>query len=213
LYNKKSVLPWGTCFEKITCHAGIPHDICKGEIGMRVIAGSARGRRLKTLEGMDVRPTTDKVKEAIFSAIQFDLPDAAVLDLFAGSGQMGIEALSRGAASVVFVDRSARSLQVTRENLESVQFAEQAQLHQTEAQSFLQSTAMQFDIAILDPPYRKGMHEKLLPLLAEHMADNGIVICEHETGLEMPQSVGVLEQKKQKKYGAITVTTYICRRD
>ena len=71
---------------------------------------------------------------------------------------------------------------------------------------------MQFDIAILDPPYRKGMHEKLLPLLAEHMADNGIVICEHETGLEMPQSVGVLEQKKQKKYGAITVTTYICRR-
>jgi 16S rRNA (guanine(966)-N(2))-methyltransferase RsmD len=110
---------------------------------MRVIAGSARGRRLKTLEGMDVRPTTDKVKEAIFSAIQFDLPDAAVLDLFAGSGQMGIEALSRGAASVVFVDRSARSLQVTRENLESVQFAEQAQLHQTEAQSFLQSTAMQ----------------------------------------------------------------------
>ena len=167
---------------------------------MRVIAGSARGRRLKTLEGMDVRPTTDKVKEAIFSAIQFDLPDAAVLDLFAGSGQMGIEALSRGAASVVFVDRSARSLQVT-------------QLHQTEAQSFLQSTAMQFDIAILDPPYRKGMHEKLLPLLAEHMADNGIVICEHETGLEMPQSVGILEQKKQKKYGAITVTTYICRRD
>ena len=173
---------------------------------MRVIAGSARGRRLKTLEGMDVRPTTDKVKEAIFSAIQFDLPDAAVLDLFAGSGQMGIEALSRGAASVVFVDRSARSLQVTQENLESVQFAEQAQLHQTEAQSFLQSTAMQFDIAILDPPYRKGMHEKLLPLLAEHMADNGIVICE-------PQSVGILEQKKQKKYGAITVTTYICRRD
>ena len=82
---------------------------------MRVIAGSARGRKLKTLEGMDVRPTTDKVKEAIFSAIQFDLPDAAVLDLFAGSGQMGIEALSRGAASVVFVDRSARSLQVTRE--------------------------------------------------------------------------------------------------
>ena len=124
---------------------------------MRVIAGSARGRKLKTLEGMDVRPTTDKVKEAIFSAIQFDLPDAAVLDLFAGSGQMGIEALSRGAASVVFVDRSARSLQVTRENLESVQFAEQAQLHQTEAQSFLQSTAMQFDIAILDPPDRKGM--------------------------------------------------------
>ena len=180
---------------------------------MRVIAGSAKGRKLKTLEGLDVRPTTDKVKEAIFSAIQFDLPGADVLDLFAGSGQMGIEALSRGAETAVFVDRSARSLQMTKENLESVQLAAQAQLHQAEAQSFLQTTAMQFDIAILDPPYRKGFHEKLLPLLAERMADEGIVICEHETGLEMPETVGVLEQKKQKKYGAITVTTYVCRKD
>ena len=134
---------------------------------MRVIAGSAKGRKLKTLEGLDVRPTTDKVKEAIFSAIQFDLPGAVVLDLFAGSGQMGIEALSRGAETAVFVDRSARSLQMTKENLESVQLAAQAQLHQAEAQSFLQTTAMQFDIAILDPPYRKGFHEKLLPLLAD----------------------------------------------
>ena len=90
---------------------------------MRVIAGSAKGRKLKTLEGLDVRPTTDKVKEAIFSAIQFDLPGAVVLDLFAGSGQMGIEALSRGAETAVFVDRSARSLQMTKENLESVQLA------------------------------------------------------------------------------------------
>ena len=171
---------------------------------MRVIAGSAKGRKLKTLEGLDVRPTTDKVKEAIFSAIQFDLPGAVVLDLFAGSGQMGIEALSRGAETAVFVDRSARSLQMTKENLESVQLA---------AQAPLQTTAMQFDIAILDPPYRKGFHEKLLPLLAERMADEGIVICEHETGLEMPETVGVLEQKKQKKYGAITVTTYVCRKD
>lgn len=96
---------------------------------MRVIAGSAKGRKLKTLEGLDVRPTTDKVKEAIFSAIQFDLPGAVVLDLFAGSGQMGIEALSRGAETAVFVDRSARSLQMTKENLESVQLAAQAQLH------------------------------------------------------------------------------------
>ena len=92
---------------------------------MRVIAGSAKGRKLKTLEGLDVRPTTDKVKEAIFSAIQFDLPGAVVLDLFAGSGQMGIEALSRGAETAVFVDRSARSLQMTKENLESVQLAAQ----------------------------------------------------------------------------------------
>lgn len=180
---------------------------------MRVIAGSAKGRKLKTLEGMDVRPTTDKVKEAIFSAIQFDLPGATVLDLFAGSGQMGIEALSRGADIAVFVDNSARSLRMTQENLESVHLVDQAQLHQMEAQSFLQTTAMQFDVAILDPPYRKGFHEKLLPLLAKCMNSDGIVICEHETGLEMPEAVAELVQKKQKKYGAITVTTYVCRRD
>ena len=123
---------------------------------MREIAGKCRSLPLKTVPGRLTRPTTDRIKETLFNMLQPYLPDARFLDLFAGSGAIGIEALSRGAASVVFVDRSARSLQVTRENLESVQFAEQAQLHQTETQSFLQSTAMQFDIAILDPPYRKG---------------------------------------------------------
>lgn len=176
---------------------------------MRVIAGTAKGRRLKTLEGNDVRPTTDKVKEAIFSSIQFDLPGASVLDLFAGSGQMGIEALSRGAKQVDFVDHSPRSLTITRENLAVVQMLEQAQLHQTDSVTFLQSTALQFDIAILDPPYRNGMIMKLLPLLELHMQQNGIIICEHETSLELPEYVGALHLEKQKKYSTITVTTYV----
>ena len=179
---------------------------------MRVIAGSAKGRKLKTLEGLDVRPTTDKVKEAVFSAIQFDLPGAAVLDLFAGSGQMGIEALSRGAEQVVFVDSSARSLSVTKENLETVHFTESAQLYQMQAQAFLLSSAFSYNIAILDPPYHKGMLEELLPLLAKHMLEDGIVICEHETGLKLPEKIDVLCLKKQRKYGAITVTTYVCER-
>ncbi len=180
---------------------------------MRVIAGSAKGRKLKTLEGMEVRPTTDKVKEAIFSAIQFDLPGAVVLDLFAGSGQMGIEALSRGAERVVFVDNSSRSLSVTRENLASVELCEQAHLHQMDAISFLRSTTEQFHIAILDPPYRKGLLLELLPLLESKMESEGKVICEHETGLSLPDSIGALQQSKQRKYGAITVTTYVCRRE
>lgn len=180
---------------------------------MRVIAGSAKGRKLKTLEGMEVRPTTDKVKEAVFSSIQFDLPGAEVLDLFSGSGQMGIEALSRGANHAVFVDRAANSLRVTRENLESLQFLSDASLHQMDALSFLQSTATQFDIAILDPPYRKGILMQILPLLEGKMRPDGIVICEHETGLELPESVGTLCLTKQRKYSTITITTYLCKRE
>ncbi len=180
---------------------------------MRVIAGSAKGQKLKTLEGNDVRPTTDKVKEAIFSAIQFDLQDALVLDLFAGSGQMGIEALSRGAAEIICVDQSSRSLAVTRENLEKVHFLDQAQLHQTDAISFLNRTSLRFHIAILDPPYHKDLLQEILPVLEPRMQPEGTVICEHEAGLLLPEKVGSLLFRKQKKYGAIAVTYYTCRKD
>ncbi len=178
---------------------------------MRVITGSAKGRKLKTLEGMDVRPTTDKVKEAIFSSIQFDLPDAQVLDLFAGSGQMGIEAISRGAAYVVFVDQSARSLKTVQENLSACQMIAQAECHQMEACSFLQRSTQKFHIAILDPPYRKNVLERVLPLLAAHMLEDGLVVCEHESGHSLPDQVETLVRIKEKKYGAIQVTTYQCR--
>ena len=94
---------------------------------MRIISGTARGRRLKTLEGMDVRPTTEKVKEAIFSSIQFDLPQATVLDLFAGSGQLGLEALSRGAKRAYLIDHSPKALSVIRENVAAAGFSEQAE--------------------------------------------------------------------------------------
>ncbi len=121
---------------------------------MRIISGTARGRRLKTLEGMDVRPTTEKVKEAIFSSIQFDLPQATVLDLFAGSGQLGLEALSRGAKRAYLIDHSPKALSVIRENVAAAGFSEQAEVIQTEAAAFLKSSAptMQWDLVFLDPP-------------------------------------------------------------
>ena len=112
---------------------------------MRVIAGSAKGRKLKTLDGDEVRPTTDKVKEAIFSSIQFDLPQASVLDLFAGSGQMGIEALSRGAEKVIFVDISSKSLSITKENLSSLDMLEYAELFQISAIDFLDQNNNKYD--------------------------------------------------------------------
>lgn len=108
-----------------------------GVVRMRVITGFAKGRKLRTLSGEDVRPTTDRVKEALFSIIQFEIEGRRVLDLFAGSGQLGIEALSRGAASAVFVDSSRDSIEVVRENLNTTQLAQSAQVMQMDSLAFL----------------------------------------------------------------------------
>jgi 16S rRNA (guanine(966)-N(2))-methyltransferase RsmD len=178
---------------------------------MRIISGTARGRRLKTLEGMDVRPTTEKVKEAIFSAIQFDLPQATVLDLFAGSGQLGLEALSRGAKQAYFVDHSPKSLSVVRENIAAAGFAEQAEVIQTEATAFLRSLAptVQFDLVFLDPPYRHDTIQEILPLLDGKLTPDGKIICEHERELTLPDSISVWKKKKTYTYSSIAVTVYI----
>ncbi len=175
---------------------------------MRVITGSARGRRLRTLEGMDVRPTTDKVKEAIFSIVQFDIEGSAVLDLFSGSGQMGIEALSRGANSCVFIDNSRASLEVTRENIAAVGFQKQASVSNMDSIDFLKTCKYTFDLAFLDPPYGKGLIEKAMPLLCEKMSDRGIILCEHEKGLELPENYGKMFKHRTYKYGKIEVTVY-----
>lgn len=180
---------------------------------MRVIAGSARGRKLQTLEGFDVRPTTDKVKEAIFSSIQFDLPGATVLDLFAGSGQMGIESLSRGAEKAIFVDMSVKSLNITKSNIASVDMQESALCYQADGRDFLRTDRSRYHIAFIDPPYNKGLIEEVLPLLEERMVAGGKVICEHESELNLPESVGRLTIKKKYRYGKINVTVYICREE
>jgi 16S rRNA (guanine(966)-N(2))-methyltransferase RsmD len=179
---------------------------------MRVITGKAKGRKLKTLEGNDVRPTTDKVKEAVFSAIQFEIEGARVIDLFSGSGQMGIEALSRGADYAVFTDISKRSLDVTRENLESTGFLQQSRLINTDGIEFIKNTAEKFDIAILDPPYRHGLIEKTLSYLVKIMNDNGIIICEHEKELELDEC-DRLNIRKKYSYGKISVTLFSVSRE
>lgn len=175
---------------------------------MRVITGSARGRKLKTLEGEDVRPTTDMVKEAIFSIIQFDIEGSTVLDLFSGSGQLGIEALSRGAKYCRFVDKSNASAECTRENLRTCGFVKDSAVTVMDSIEFARQVRMTFDIAFLDPPYRNGIVEKTMPLLADKMSDRGIVVCEHEKGLELPDNYGKLVKAKTYRYGKIEVTVY-----
>lgn len=175
---------------------------------MRVITGTARGRKLKTLEGNDVRPTTDRVKEAIFSTIQFEVQGAKVLDLFAGSGQMGIEALSRGAKLAVFVDHSKRSLEVVRENLKSTGLAVGSRVVTMDYKAFLAGCHDRFDIAILDPPYLQGILQEALPLVAERMESSGVILCEHPKGEELPETVVDFKKVKQYNYGKIVVTAY-----
>ena len=175
---------------------------------MRVITGSARGRKLIAPEGLDTRPTTDKVKEAICSSLQFDFPGAAVLDLFAGSGQMAIEALSRGAAHAVLVDADRRAVACIRENVKACRFTEQAVILQADALSYLSRCTEKFDIALLDPPYRNGLLPQILPILAEKMHKNGIIVCEHEPECNLPQTISHFDLQKQKKYGKITVSVY-----
>lgn len=175
---------------------------------MRVITGIARGMRLKTAEGLDVRPTAEKIKEAMFSIVQFDLEDAVVLDLFAGSGQLGIEALSRGASKAYFVDSSTASIGIVRENLKHTRLEENAVVCNMPNSAFLRTTPAKFDIAFLDPPYSKKLIQRSLPALVEKMSENGIIVCEHEKECRLPEQEGDFHIDKTYRYGQISVTVY-----
>lgn len=152
----------------------------KDEISLRVIAGSSRGTKLHCLDGLDVRPTLDRVKEAVFSMLTSYLADSNVLDLFAGSGALGIEALSRGAKSSVFVDLSPISLSVTKKNLMATHLTDKAICVNQDFSSFLQSTKNKFDIVFLDPPYSKGLLNEALKQILKYQVLNsdGLVVCE-----------------------------------
>ena len=175
---------------------------------MRVITGSCRGKKLKTLETMDTRPTTDMVKEAVFSAIQFDVPGASVLDLFAGSGQMGIEALSRDASHCVFVDNNPSAVAVIKDNINSCGFNSKSRVLNMDSLEYLKLAKPGFDIALLDPPYGQGLIEKTVPLLVPKLNPGAIVVCEHERETTLPDEMAELKLHKRYRYGKICVTIY-----
>lgn len=175
---------------------------------MRVITGSARGRRLETLNGEDVtRPTTESVKEAMFSMIQFELEDKKVLDLFAGSGQLGIEALSRGARVCTFVENNRQALKIVQSNLAHCALEEKANVVLSDADSFL-LRKNSFDIALLDPPYNKGMLQRALPALVTAMADGGVIMCESSVNDDLPEKVNGWYAERVRKHGKTKITLY-----
>ena len=174
---------------------------------MRVITGSARGRRLKTLEGDSVRPTTDKVKESIFNIIQFDIEGRRVFDMFCGCGQLGIEALSRGAVSAVFADISRASIAVTEENLETTGFRNMSKTVLANSLEYLDRTSEIFDVAFLDPPYRAGIMADAIERVRLHIADGGIIVCETSAEEVLPENIEGFSSKRYK-YGKIALTVY-----
>ena len=175
---------------------------------MRVITGSARGRRLETLPGDNTRPTGEKVKESLFSAIQFDIEGRRVLDLFAGSGQLGIEALSRGASGCVFVDKNTAAVQVIRRNLQHTNLSEKAQVLGTDALSYLTRPGDRFDLVFLDPPYASELLLPVLEKVAPLVNDGGIILCETDDTITLPERVDRFAVARTYRFGHTYVWLY-----
>lgn len=175
---------------------------------MRVITGSAKGISLVAPKGLEIaRPTTDRVKEGVFSAVQFDIVKARVLDLFAGSGQLGIEALSRGAKSCTFVESNKESVACIKTNLKNTQLKDFAKVVTLDALEFVRHTDQIFDIVFLDPPYKDDIVLKVLNELQRCVVPNGRVFCE-STRERTFENVNLTE-KKQYRYGSIKVTQFV----
>ena len=177
---------------------------------MRVITGKARGIVLKTPDGMQTRPTADRVKEALFSIIQFDIPAAKVLDLFAGTGQLGIEALSRGAKSAVFIDERDDACRLVRENLKRTKLTDQGRVARSDYMTFLKSTQETFDIIFLDPPYAEVFLENSLKMITEIdiLQSGGIIVAERPLGKELPWDFPGYTRSKDYKYSKTVLTIY-----
>ena len=177
---------------------------------MRVITGKARGVALKTPDGILTRPTADRVKEALFSIIQFDIPGAKVLDLFGGTGQLGIEALSRDAASAVFVDEREDACKLIKENLKRTKLEKNAKVVRSDYLAFLNSCREKFDIIFMDPPYAEIFLENSLKRITEIdiLQSGGIIVCERPLGKELFCDLPGYSRSKDYKYGKTLLTLY-----
>ena len=177
---------------------------------MRVITGKARGVQLKTPDGMTTRPTTDRVKEALFSIIQFEIPTARVLDLFGGTGQLGIEALSRGAKNAVFVDAGEPACRLIRENLKKTKLESDAKVVRADYLDYLKRCREKFHIIFLDPPYAEVFLENALKCITEIdiLESGGIIVAERPLGKDLPWDFPGFRRSKDYKYGNTLLTIY-----
>lgn len=177
---------------------------------MRVITGKARGVALKTPDGMLTRPTADRVKEALFSILNFDIPGADVLDLFGGTGQLGIEALSRGARHAVFVDAREDACKLIRENLRRTKLEGEGRVVRSDYLDYLNRCPDQYNIIFLDPPYGEDFLETALKRITEIdiLQSDGIIVTERPLGKELPMEFDGYIRSRDYKYGKTLLALY-----
>jgi len=173
---------------------------------LRIVGGKYKGRTLVAFDGEKIRPTADKVRESLFNILQFKIAGANFLDLFSGTGAMGIEALSRGARKVTFNDCSKQSIAVLRKNLEKLKVEEEYVVKNTLAQTFLTGNTEKFDVIFIDPPYNSGLILEVLPLAKSALSDDGIIVVEDER----PTCIEVdgLLRSDERKYGRVYLTFF-----
>ncbi len=179
---------------------------------MRVIAGKYKGRKLASPDNYDIRPTTDKAKEALFSILTNDIPGARVLDLFAGTGSLGIEALSRGADSCVFCDSSRAAVSLVKQNLDHCGTEEETQVRTGDYRTVLQSLSGKFDIILLDPPYGRGLLDDAFRIIAERglLSEDGAIVAEYRKEEVLPEVFHGFEREKERRYGIVKLAIYRC---
>ena len=186
--------------------------ISKNEVtNLRVVAGDFGGRPLKTLEGKTTRPTTDKVKGAIFNMIGPFFDGGRVLDLFSGSGSLAIEAISRGMSSAVLVEKDRRAQAIIQQNIKMTKSEKQFQLLKMDAARALTQLTGQFDLVLLDPPYAKEQIVANITQLEEQglLSEEVMLVCETDKGVDLPEEVSNFGIWKQKTYGISKVTVYV----
>ena len=177
---------------------------------MRVIAGTARSVPLLSRDGLDTRPTADRVKEAVFNIIQFEVEGRSVLDLFGGSGQLAIEALSRGASEAVIVDQSKDSISIIRQNLAKTRLSERAEVVCCDYMEYLNRTRKRFDLVFLDPPYGEKFLENALKRISEIdiLKSGAIIVCERPAEKALPDDFTAFRRARDYRYGRTGVTVY-----
>ena len=179
-----------------------------GASKLRIIGGEWRSRQLPIIELDGLRPTTDRVRETVFNWLSFEIPGARCLDLFSGSGALGLEALSRGAKECTFVELNRSVAQQIERNLSTLQ-ASNGTVHNTDALSFLQANPAPLDVIFLDPPFRKGLLEQVLPKLDERwLAANAYIYIERESEAQLSQLPDHWQLKKEKRAGQLTFALY-----
>lgn len=185
---------------------------------MRIITGSAKGRRIEAPEGEGTRPTSDKVKGAVFNILRNKVEDAAVLDMFSGTGNLGLEALSRGAGRCIFIEKDQKAFQILKKNITSLGFEESCEMYHQDAFISIEKIkkrGMKFDIIFLDPPYGRQMVIKAIEEISrlDILDYDGIIISEQDETDILPDKIGNIEAYRTEKYGRTKITFWSMERE